>query len=358
MCPKSSRALACDPYVSAPIDQPSGLSEPWFEMTAYLHAASPPPEPTAVKRRCCPKEARSDLSPLLVRPCPLASAASVSGAAPLESVSVVSATDASQSTSTEPAAAGQIPASASLPSVPPLSPVTQNTTPSMSISERLEHALEKAAPLLREIFVDFAPFLSRTLLGSHGQELLIEGTSLVCMKSSSSVVELVMLLCSQSHCAQYAAEKREEEKMCDHLIRAAKYRDHVTSTQLIQKIVNILTDKHGAWGNSAKRGDVNTDVPAIEVGESPVNLSTTAHLVAPAVVVKGTLSVTSSELYFEVDDEEPSFKALDPKGFVLGYAYLKPAALAHRPSRALEHFLGPVSENVPLGFNPFVQNVR
>lgn len=46
-----------------------------------------------------------------------------------------------------------------------------------SISERLEHALEKAAPLLREIFVDFAPFLSRTLLGSHGQELLIEGTS-------------------------------------------------------------------------------------------------------------------------------------------------------------------------------------
>lgn len=48
---------------------------------------------------------------------------------------------------------------------------------SVSITERLEHALEKAAPLLREIFVDFAPFLSRTLLGSHGQELLIEGTS-------------------------------------------------------------------------------------------------------------------------------------------------------------------------------------
>lgn len=46
-----------------------------------------------------------------------------------------------------------------------------------SITDRLEHALEKAAPLLREIFVDFAPFLSRTLLGSHGQELLIEGTS-------------------------------------------------------------------------------------------------------------------------------------------------------------------------------------
>uniref|UniRef100_A0ACB8E8V6 Uncharacterized protein n=1 Tax=Sphaerodactylus townsendi TaxID=933632 RepID=A0ACB8E8V6_9SAUR len=84
-----------------------------------------------------------------------------------------------------------------LPSVPTVSSVPEDSASNMSITERLEHALEKAAPLLREIFVDFAPFLSRTLLGSHGQELLIEGTSLVCMKSSSSVVELVMLLCSQ-----------------------------------------------------------------------------------------------------------------------------------------------------------------
>uniref|UniRef100_A0A8C8A3D0 Neurobeachin n=1 Tax=Oryzias sinensis TaxID=183150 RepID=A0A8C8A3D0_9TELE len=318
----------------------------------------------------------------------------------------------------------------------------------VSISERLEHALEKAAPLLREIFVDFAPFLSRTLLGSHGQELLIEG--LVCMKSSSSVVELVMLLCSQewqnsiqknaglafielvnegrllshtmkdhlvrvaneaefilsrqraedihkhaefeSQCAQYAAEKRDEEKMCDHLIRAAKYRDHMTGTQLIQKIVNILTDKHGAWGNSSisrprefwrldyweddlrrrRRfirnpfgsshseatlkaaaehasdedilkgkqsirnqvlGNQNSESETSLEGDDdalssleekdlenltgPVNLSTSAQLVAPAAVVKGTLSVTASELFFEVDEDEPSFKAIDPK--ILAY---------------------------------------
>uniref|UniRef100_A0A8C1F4U1 Neurobeachin n=1 Tax=Cyprinus carpio carpio TaxID=630221 RepID=A0A8C1F4U1_CYPCA len=318
-----------------------------------------------------------------------------------------------------------------------------------SISERLEHALEKAAPLLREIFVDFAPFLSRTLLGSHGQELLIEGTSLVCLKSSSSVVELVMLLCSQewqnsiqknaglafielvnegrllshtmkdhlvrvaneaefilsrqraedihkhaefeSQCAQYAAEKRDEEKMCDHLIRAAKYRDHVTSTQLIQKIVNILTDKHGAWGcstfsrprefwrldyweddlrrrrrfirnpfgsthseatlkaaaehapeedvlkgkqsiRSSVLGNQNSEsellledddtLSSLEEKDlenlaGPVNLSTSAQLVAPAVVVKGTLSITALELYFEVDEEDPSFKNIDPK--ILAY---------------------------------------
>ncbi|KTG43709.1 hypothetical protein cypCar_00016201, partial [Cyprinus carpio] len=104
---------------------------------------------------------------------PSATAAS-SGETTDNSVSVVSAGEAVQSTESAP---GGTSTSSNLPSVPALSPVTQSSTPNMSISERLEHALEKAAPLLREIFVDFAPFLSRTLLGSHGQELLIEGTS-------------------------------------------------------------------------------------------------------------------------------------------------------------------------------------
>lgn len=45
----------------------------------------------------------------------------------------------------------------------------------------------------------------------------------------------------------------------------------------------------------------------------PVSLSTPAQLVAPCVVVKGTLSITASELYFEIDEEEPSFKKIDPK---------------------------------------------
>ncbi|XP_026126343.1 lipopolysaccharide-responsive and beige-like anchor protein isoform X4 [Carassius auratus] len=377
---------------------------------------------------------------------PSATAASSAESAD-NSVAVVSAGEAVQGTESAP---GGTSTSSNLPSVPALSPVTQSSAPNMSISERLEHALEKAAPLLREIFVDFAPFLSRTLLGSHGQELLIEGTSLVCLKSSSSVVELVMLLCSQewqnsiqknaglafielvnegrllshtmkdhlvrvaneaefilsrqraedihkhaefeSQCAQYAAEKRDEEKMCDHLIRAAKYRDHVTSTQLIQKIVNILTDKHGAWGCSTfsrprefwrldyweddlrrrrrfirnpfgsthseatlkaaaehaagvkaleedvlkGKQSIRSSVLGNPSSESellledddtlssleekdlenlagPVNLSTSAQLVAPAVVVKGTLSITALELYFEVDEEDPSFKNIDPK---------------------------------------------
>ena len=44
-----------------------------------------------------------------------------------------------------------------------------------SLTQQLEAALGSVCPLLREIMVDFAPFLSKTLLGSHGQELLSEG---------------------------------------------------------------------------------------------------------------------------------------------------------------------------------------
>ncbi|XP_010574674.1 PREDICTED: lipopolysaccharide-responsive and beige-like anchor protein [Haliaeetus leucocephalus] len=368
---------------------------------------------------------------------------------PANAVSVVSSLDSAQAPDLSGESPGRGSSNSRLPSVPTVSSVPEDSASNMSITDRLEHALEKAAPLLREIFVDFAPFLSRTLLGSHGQELLIEG--LVCMKSSSSVVELVMLLCSQewqnsiqknaglafielvnegrllsqtmkdhlvrvaneaefilsrqraedinrhaefeSLCAQYSADKREEEKMCHHLIMAAKYRDQVTATQLIQKIINILTDKHGAWGSSAPSrprefwrldyweddlrrrrrfvrnplgsthpeatlkaagehapdedilvkgkqsiksqvlGNQNSESEILLEGDDdimsfmeerevenltgPVALSTPAQLVAPSVVVKGTLSITLSELYFEVDEEDPSFKKIDPK--ILAY---------------------------------------
>ncbi|XP_078601403.1 neurobeachin-like isoform X5 [Branchiostoma floridae x Branchiostoma japonicum] len=310
-----------------------------------------------------------------------------------------------------------------------------------TVTSKLERSLETVAPLLREIFLDFAQFLSRTLVGSHGQELLIEG--LVCMKSSTSVVELVMMLCSQewqnsiqkhaglafielinegrllSHamkdhlvrvaneaefilnrqrvedvqkhaefesiCAQHALERQEEEKMCDQLISAARRRDQVTATQLRQKIMNILTSKHGAWGSpkqeqprqfwkldyweddlrrrrrlvrnphgtthpeatlkaalehgapedavSQARQAFHKEVAAMkgrdyeildpeellleekELDElaGPVAFSTPCSLIAPAVVAKGTLSITAAELYFEVDEEDPSYKKLDPK---------------------------------------------
>uniref|UniRef100_A0A8U8C7H4 Neurobeachin n=1 Tax=Geospiza parvula TaxID=87175 RepID=A0A8U8C7H4_GEOPR len=370
------------------------------------------------------------------------------GATPKSMINTTGAVDSGSSSSSSSSSFVNGATSKNLPAVQTVAPMPEDSAENMSITAKLERALEKVAPLLREIFVDFAPFLSRTLLGSHGQELLIEG--LVCMKSSTSVVELVMLLCSQewqnsiqknaglafielinegrllchamkdhivrvaneaefilnrqraedvhkhaefeSQCAQYAADRREEEKMCDHLISAAKHRDHVTANQLKQKILNILTNKHGAWGavshsqlhdfwrldyweDDLRRrrrfvrnafGSTHADAllkAAVEYGTEedvvkskktfrsqavvnqnaetelmlegdddavsllqekeidnlagPVVLSTPAQLIAPVVVAKGTLSITTTEIYFEVDEDDTAFKKIDPK--VLAY---------------------------------------
>ncbi|XP_053912382.1 neurobeachin isoform X8 [Cuculus canorus] len=383
------------------------------------------------------------------------------GATPKSMINTTGAVDSGSSSSSSSSSFVNGATSKNLPAVQTVAPMPEDSAENMSITAKLERALEKVAPLLREIFVDFAPFLSRTLLGSHGQELLIEG--LVCMKSSTSVVELVMLLCSQewqnsiqknaglafielinegrllchamkdhivrvaneaefilnrqraedvhkhaefeSQCAQYAADRREEEKMCDHLISAAKHRDHVTANQLKQKILNILTNKHGAWGavshsqlhdfwrldyweDDLRRrrrfvrnafGSTHSDallkaaveygteedvvkskktfrsqavvnqnaetelmlegdddavsllqekeidnlavlapfLPRLFTSRGPVVLSTPAQLIAPVVVAKGTLSITTTEIYFEVDEDDLAFKKIDPK--VLAY---------------------------------------
>lgn len=42
-------------------------------------------------------------------------------------------------------------------------------------------------------------------------------------------------------------------------------------------------------------------------------LSTPAQLVAPVVVARGTLSITTTEIYFEVDEEDAAFKNTDAK---------------------------------------------
>ncbi|XP_026297314.1 neurobeachin isoform X11 [Apis mellifera] len=321
-----------------------------------------------------------------------------------------------------------------------------------SLTQKLEMALGSVCPLLREIMVDFAPFLSKTLVGSHGQELLMEGkgrTRLTTFKNSNSVVELVMLLCSQewqnslqkhaglafielinegrllshamkdhivrvaneaefilnrmraddvlkhadfeSQCAQTLLDRREEERMCDHLITAARRRDNVIASRLLEKVRNILSNKHGAWGymdpmaaklaeywkldaweDDARRrkrfvhnplGSSHPEATlkaALEHGApedailqareefhahlaasrahqqqlqsadlmddsellsddrdldndltGPVNISTKGKLIAPGIVAPGIISVTSTELYFEVDEDDPEFKKID-----------------------------------------------
>lgn len=317
-----------------------------------------------------------------------------------------------------------------------------------SLTQKLEMALGSVCPLLREIMVDFAPFLSKTLVGSHGQELLLEGKGLTTFKNSTSVVELVMLLCSQewqnslqkhaglafielinegrllshamkdhivrvaneaefilnrmraddvlkhadfeSQCAQSLIDRKEEERMCDHLITAARRRDNVMASRLLEKVRNIMSNKHGAWGyidpttnilnefwkldaweDDARRrkrfvhnplGSTHPEASlkaAIEHGApedailqareefhahlasnknhqhsqnndlmddselliddreidndltGPVNISTKAILVAPGITAPGMVSITSTELYFEVDEEDDCFRKLD-----------------------------------------------
>jgi neurobeachin len=58
----------------------------------------------------------------------------------------------------------------------------------------------------------------------------------------------IWCLIVQSQCAQTQVDRREEEKMCDHLITAARRRDNVIASRLLEKVVNILSNKHGAWG--------------------------------------------------------------------------------------------------------------
>ncbi|XP_053598524.1 neurobeachin isoform X2 [Microplitis demolitor] len=318
-----------------------------------------------------------------------------------------------------------------------------------SLTQKLEMALGSVCPLLREIMVDFAPFLSKTLVGSHGQELLMEGKGLTTFKNSNSVVELVMLLCSQewqnslqkhaglafielinegrllshamkdhivrvaneaefilnrmraddvlkhadfeSQCAQTLLDRREEERMCDHLITAARRRDNVIASRLLEKIRNILSNKHGAWGymdpmaaklteywkldaweDDARRrkrfvhnplGSSHPEATlkaALEHGApedailqareefhahlaasrahqqqlqsadlmddsellsddrdldsdltGPINISTKGKIIAPGIVAPGIISITSTELYFEVDEEDIEFKKID-----------------------------------------------
>ena len=47
------------------------------------------------------------------------------------------------------------------------------------------------------------------------------------------------------------------------------------------------------------------------VTTGPVNLSSRAKIIAPGVVAPGMLSITSSELYFEVDEDDVEYQKQD-----------------------------------------------
>lgn len=130
-----------------------------------------------------------------------------------------------------------------------------------SLTQKLEMALGSVCPLLREIMVDFAPFLSKTLVGSHGQELLMEGKGLTTFKNSNSVVELVMLLCSQEwqnslqkHAGLAFIELINEGRllshaMKDHIVRVANEAEFILNRMRADDVV-----KHADFEVSWKFG--------------------------------------------------------------------------------------------------------
>lgn len=42
-------------------------------------------------------------------------------------------------------------------------------------------------------------------------------------------------------------------------------------------------------------------------------MSTKVKLIAPGIVAPGIMSITSTELYFEVEEEDSEFKKIDPE---------------------------------------------
>ncbi|UJR15136.1 hypothetical protein I4U23_002101 [Adineta vaga] len=200
---------------------------------------------------------------------------------------------------------GQV-SEAKLPDYPKTTFDTTEPSP-MNITEKLERTLSNIAPFLRDIFTEFSHILSKILVGSHGQELLPNG--LHALKQTASVVELVMLLCSQewqnslqkhaglafielvnegrllAHaskdhvvkvaneadfilnrmraddvrkasdfeqlCGQTTSERRLEEESCDHFITSSRQRYESTASLLKEKfLAQMMNDKAEYLNNS------------------------------------------------------------------------------------------------------------
>lgn len=79
----------------------------------------------------------------------------------------------------------------------PNSPAPTASALTNMLTTRLENTLDTVCPLLKSIMCDFCSFLSKTLIGSHGQDLVNKEAERTFRRANASPVELVMLLCSQ-----------------------------------------------------------------------------------------------------------------------------------------------------------------
>lgn len=125
---------------------------------------------------------------------------------------------------------------------------TSRLSSRMSLTEKLELTFGTSGFLLREILLDFCSFLSKVLVGSHNQELLMEGLSSL---KSESVVELVMLLCSQEwqnslqrHAGSAFMDLINEGRMVSHATRERLVMTTSEALFILQKLKESNYQKH------------------------------------------------------------------------------------------------------------------
>ncbi|VDO97897.1 unnamed protein product [Soboliphyme baturini] len=110
------------------------------------------------------------------------------------------------------------------------------------LSSRLKSALDPIAPLFREVMSDFQAYFQKTLLGTHGQEIMNDAKVMACLRNvNGNVIELVMLLCSQEwqtslqkHAGLAFIELVNEGRLLahatrDHIVRVANEAEFILS---------------------------------------------------------------------------------------------------------------------------------
>ncbi|CAB0041903.1 unnamed protein product, partial [Trichogramma brassicae] len=102
------------------------------------------------------------------------------------------------------------------------------------------------------------------------------------------------------HGAPEDAILQAREEFHAHLAASRAHQQQIQSTDLMDDS-ELLTDDR----------DLDADLAG------PVNISTKGKLVAPGIVAPGIISITSSELYFEVDEDDLEFKKIDHESILL-----------------------------------------
>ncbi|CAH8580118.1 unnamed protein product [Schistosoma bovis] len=130
----------------------------------------------------------------------------------------------------------------------PLDNNSNNTTKSEqsnqkqnALTDLLDTCLGSTGLFLKDLFIEFMDYFSKTLIGTHGQELIL--SVLPFLQHTSSVVELVMLLCSQewqTSLQKYAGlafiELVNEGRLLSHSIRDHLYRVAVEGDVILNQI--------------------------------------------------------------------------------------------------------------------------